>query len=166
MRHEDMKDVDWQKIGESVEKIKDNYDFLIVDSAPGFNRESLITLGMCSEALFVTNPVVHSAADLIKCREISKELNINPVGVALNMVRKKKYEICTRDLEELVGMYVLCSIPYDEKVMESVVQKKSAFELSQSVDREILKISRHITGDASPAHDGGFFSRIFGFLKS
>jgi flagellar biosynthesis protein FlhG len=165
LRYEDMKDVDWRVVKDKTSEVFERYDIIILDSSPGFNRESLITLGVCNEAVFVTNPIVHSAADLIKCRDISRELNVRPLGIALNMVRNKKYEISEREVEELVELNVLCSIPYDDRVMESIVKKRLAIELSQKIDREILKISKHIAGSEVPFKGEGFFSRLFALLK-
>lgn len=166
---DDMKDLDWHNFEAKVQKVFDNYDAVIVDSSPGFGRESLITLDVCDEAIFVTNPVVHSAADLIKCRDISRSLNVKPLGIALNMVRNKKYEISRRDVEELVGLNVICSIPYDDRVMESIAKKKPAIEISPRIDKEILKISSNIEGGEpgirKNIHSEGFLSRIFGFLR-
>ncbi len=166
LRADDLKNLDWRAARDKLPKIFDNYDFVIIDSSPGFTRESLITLAICNEALFVTNPIMHSAADLIKCSDISRELKVKQLGIVLNMVRGKKYEISPRDIEELVELNVICSIPFEDKIMESILKKRPAIELSSRIDKDILKISKLVTGGTmSISPSKGFFSKMFGFMK-
>ena len=162
----DLKDISWESIKEKFEGIFSGYDFIIFDSSPGFGKESLLTLKSCSEAIFVTNPIIHSAVDLVKCKELSDELGIKPIGIVLNMVRKKKYELSIGEIRELVGLNVISSIPYDEKIVRSVISKKAfASEGNSKAHAEFRKLAQIVSGEHYYEENRGFIKKILGFLK-
>ncbi len=165
LKLEDLQDVDWHIVKEKLSGILDKYEFIILDSSPGFNRESLITLEAAHEALLVTNPIVHSTADLIKCRKLCEELHIKPLGVVLNMVRNKKYEIKKREVERMVGLPVIASIPFNEKVMESLVEKTPAIAKSRRINACFRHLSDFMAeGSLLFEDDEGFIGKIAGLL--
>ena len=148
LKLEDLKDVDWPAIKEKLGNVFDKFDFIVLDSSPGFGRESLITLRSCHEALFVTVPIVHSVADLIKCRQLAQEANIKPLGIVLNMVRNKKYELSEEEIREMVEVNVICSIPYDEKITESIISKNPiVYSSPAKVNREFKKLAEYVVGE-------------------
>jgi len=164
LRLEDLKDIDWKLVKEKLSGIFNDYEFVILDSSPGFNKESLITLETCSEALFVTNPIVHSVADLIKCKECSIELNVKQIGIIVNMVRDKKYELKNDEIRQMTGIDVIGSVHYDDAIMESIISKAPAINISKKVDREFLRISKYLIGD-EPAEKVSFISRLSSLFK-
>jgi len=163
----DMKDIEWENFKERLKEIFEGYDFVILDSSPGFGKESMLTLGTCSEAIFVTNPIIHSAVDLVKCKELSKELGINSLGIVLNMVRNRKYELSIKEVRELVELNVISSIPYDEKITKSIVSKQAFVSDGNSkAHREFKRLAQIVSGEHYLEEESGFFRKFFGFLKS
>lgn len=162
LRLEDLKDVDWNIVGDKLSPVFDNYDFIILDSSPGFNKESLITMKICREVIMVTTPIVHIVADIIKCRQLSEEFNIKPLGVVLNMVRKKSYELTPHEVADMTGLHVLTSIPYDDKVPESIISKAPITSFRSKVNDSFFELASHLMG--SDARRRGFFSGIKSFL--
>ena len=160
----DLKDVNLDFLKQKLEIIKDEYDFIILDSSPGFGKESLITLSNCSEVLYVTNPIVHSVADIIKCREVCDMLHLKSLGIVNNKIKKKKYELNTKEIENMVGMKVISSIPYDDKVMESIISKTPAIKMSSTIRREFINLGSVISGE-NRKKEGFFpaFSDLFRF---
>lgn len=163
LKLQDLKDVDWHVVKEKMQPMLDSYDFIILDSSPGFNRESLITLEASQEALMVTNPIVHTVADLIKCRQLCEETGVRPLGIVLNAVRGKKYEISKAEVEQMAEMPVIVSIPYSSAIMESIISKKPAVGYSRSAGRYFMHVSRFLI-DGMITEEKGFLSglkRIF-----
>lgn len=146
LKLEDLRDVDWHVVKEKMSPLTEKYDFIILDSSPGFNRESLITLEASHEALMVTNPIVHTVADLIKCKQLCEELNVKPLGIVLNMVRGKKYELTLKEVEQMADMPVLSSIPFDETLMESIITKTPVIEISPKIAYLFKELGHKITG--------------------
>ncbi|MCX6815500.1 MAG: AAA family ATPase [Candidatus Aenigmarchaeota archaeon] len=103
------------------EKIKDafkGYDFVLLDSAPGIGREALIALKACDEAIFVATPHVTSVVDVLKMKNLSSILGFQNVGIVLNRVQRKKYELSDQDVFRFTELPVIASIAEDEKIME------------------------------------------------
>ncbi len=159
LKLEDLRNVDWHMVREKLLGVLDSYDFVLLDSSPGFNRESLITLEASHEALMVTAPLVPTVADLIKCRQLCEELHVKPLGVVLNMVRKKKYELSKQEVEQMTEMPVIDSIPYYDAIMESTITKTPALNISRKIDSHFRAIAGFLT-DEKINEGKGFFKQL------
>src|SRR3989344_6071437 len=156
IRLEDMKDLNVALIKQKIDSIKNEYAFIILDSATGFVREALLTLNNCSDLILVTNPIIYSAADLIKCNELAKKMNVKSLGVVVNMIRNKKYEMTREEIERMVGLNVISSIPYDDRVIESIVAKTPAINISPRLKDEFMSFSSKIAVAEEIRKGGGF----------
>lgn len=163
LKLEDLKDTDWNLVGSKLSPLFNNYDFILLDSSPGFNRESIITMQTCNEVLMVTTPIVHIVADVIKCRQLSEEFGVKPLGIVLNMVRKKPYELSTDEVTDMTGLHVIASVPYDDKVMESIVSKTPVINLRSKAGSSFMELASHLTG--GEAHKKDILSVIRTFLR-
>ncbi len=160
LKFEDLKDIDWHIVKRKIPSLAEKYDFIILDSSPGFTRESLITLEASHEVLMVTNPIVHTVADLIRCKQICDELNIKPLGIVLNMIKGKKYELTTEEVEHMVNVPVIASIPYDEAIMESIISKAPAIARSAKIDNIFRDLAHKITGSPTKKHRESFLDKL------
>ncbi len=159
LKLEDLKDMDWHVVKERLVDILDKYDFILLDSSPGFNRESLITLEASQEALMVTNPIVHTVADLIKCRQLCEELHVKPLGIVVNMIRGKKYELAKQEVEQMADIPIIASIPYSEAIMESIISKKPAVDLSHKIGAHFRRIADFLVS-GTVAEENGFLEKL------
>lgn len=99
------------------------YDLILIDSAPGFNAEAIAAMQAADGLLIITNPEVPAITVAAKGIEYAKLLNRPVVGVVLNKVAGKWYEVSKEEIEESLGVKVLAEIPYDTKVPESIANK-------------------------------------------
>ncbi len=139
----DLDGVDIFHVKDRVSKLKEQNDFVLLDSAPGLGRESMGTLKAVDEVLFVTTPNILAITDVIRTNEVCQELGIKNLGIVLNMVHKDKYEISRKDVEQITGMQVIASIPYHSDVRKALAAKKPLVLLhpKTKISREISKIS-------------------------
>jgi len=99
-------------------------DFIILDSAPGLGREALAVLDAADELLFVTTPFSPMLNDVIRCRDILREIKGDKaLNVVLNMVTGEKHELHYKTIADVVSMPVVGQIPYDKSVLHSLVFK-------------------------------------------
>jgi cell division ATPase MinD len=135
--------VDIFNVKERIAKLKEQNDFVILDSAPGLGRESMGTLKAVDEVLFVTTPNILAITDVIRTNEVCQELGVKNLGIVLNMVHKDKYEISRKDVEHITGMPVIASIPYHKNIRKSLAAKKPLVLLhpKDKISREIMNIS-------------------------
>ncbi len=119
---EDLIDVDVSNFKDNLKSSFYDYDVVILDSAPGFGKESLIALQAADETLFVATPTIPSLVDVVKCKNVVRSLKEGPsmLGVILNRVKGKDYEVTVEDVRGFTGLPVVGVIPEDENVVESV----------------------------------------------
>ncbi|MCD6483102.1 MAG: cell division ATPase MinD [Candidatus Aenigmarchaeota archaeon] len=121
----DLKGVDILKLEKVIDKIKRTLkpDFILIDSAPGLGREALATLKAADEILFVSNPFIPAAMDIIRVNEVAKELKTNSIGIVLNMVRNEPYELTPEEIEQFVELPIIEMIPMDKNVLKALALK-------------------------------------------
>lgn len=145
----DLEGVDVTKLRNSIRGLFDLNDFVLLDIAPGLGREAIAGIKACDEILYVTNPFVPSAMDIVRTEEIANGLEVDSLGVVVNMTNNKKYEMTKEEMEEITKLPVIATIPYDTNVHKSLSLKMPIVMLhpDHKVSKEIYKTASHITGE-------------------
>ncbi|MFC2143036.1 cell division ATPase MinD [Candidatus Aenigmatarchaeota archaeon] len=120
----DLIDIDSSRMKDDIKRVFADYDYVILDSAPGLGKEALIAMNASDELLFVATPHVPSLVDIAKYTHFAEKIGHNPIGVVLNRVKNKKYEIKPEDVLYFTELPLLNTIPEDESVLKSVNEKK------------------------------------------
>lgn len=115
--------IDASALGETVKYLEKNYDYVIVDSAPGLSKEALVVMDACDSFIVVTNPELPAITDSIKTISMLEQRNKHILGIALNKITGGKYELTKRHIERVTDYPVIAEIPYDEHVPESIAYK-------------------------------------------
>ncbi len=112
------------KLGEVIRKIDTviSPDYIILDAAPGIGVEARATIVNSDELLFVATPDVPSVADVIRIKELAFKKKHAYVGIVLNMVRGKKWEVKVEHIERVTGLPVIQIIPFDKAVLKSLAK--------------------------------------------
>ena len=163
---DDLKGVDMFNLKDTIRGLFGKSDIVILDSAPGLGREAISVLRSSDEVLFVTTPFVPSTMDIIRCNEVISEIGARPLGIVLNMMTKEKYELTAKEVEGLVEMPVIASIPVDKNVPRSLSLKTpvTIYQPNSSASKQIISLAAKLIGvEYKPP---GFFSRMFKFWRS
>ncbi len=96
-------------------------DFVLIDSAPGLNPESLMALDACDEIIVVTTPEIPSLTNAYRTINVANQKEIKVLGVVLNRVRRKESEVTIEDVEHTCKVEVIQTIPEDPIVQESTL---------------------------------------------
>lgn len=99
------------------------YDIILLDCAPGLGREAMAGIRVSDESILVATPYLPAVMDAIKCNEILREMNIKPLGLVINMVRKHKHELKPDYIKNLTNMHLISSIPADAEVLSSLAKR-------------------------------------------
>ncbi len=99
-------------------------DFVFIDSAAGLGKEALSSIGVCDEALIVTNPDLPSVADALRAIKIAEKLGKKITGVVLNRVGRSRKELKKVDVESVLSYPVIAQIPEDKLVQKSIDERK------------------------------------------
>ena len=104
--------------------IPSKVDFILLDSAPGLGREALAVLDAADELLFVTTPFSPMLNDVIRCRDVLREIKGDKtLNMVLNMVTGEKHELHYKTIADVVNIPIVGQIPYDKSVLHSLVFK-------------------------------------------
>jgi septum site-determining protein MinD len=148
MSVEDLQGVDVGKLPEVTLSLLGRSDFVIFDSAAGLGREAMSAIVAADEILVITNPDLPSVTDALKTVKLAESLNKKILGVVVNRVRKKNYELTREEVSEMIGYPVLSEIPDDKNVAEAIAAKQPIvnFEPGSPAAVEIKKLAGLLCG--------------------
>ena len=150
----DMVNVNPTNFRERLRTAFEGFDIILLDSAPSLGREALMALEAADEVLFVANPHIPSLVDVLKTNHLIGSMETKPavLGVIVNRVRGRKYEVPMDEIGAFVEMPVIGVVPEDENVLESANKKSlvafykpytsasiSIFEIAARLARVIYK---------------------------
>lgn len=148
---------------------KENYTFVLIDTAPGFVPSE--TSRFVDEALIVTTPDMSSCTSSIRLSHLFDKQKLKH-GLVVNRVTNKKYEIPVEEIEEMYGNKVSGVFPEDNVIPESISQHIPAYLLDRrSVFAKNMKefgrlyATREEETSAHGFGGGGFFAFIRRLFK-
>jgi len=124
---DDLIDINPFELKAKLSSFFSNFDYVLIDSAPGFGKEALISLNLSNEVMFVTNPTIPSVIDTYKAIKLARTLNLRTLGIVLNQVKGKKYEISEKEVLQITNLPIIVKITYDEKFIECLNKRKPYF---------------------------------------
>ncbi len=137
------------KLKQSIDKIKDDYDIVLIDSSPTLNEEILSTMIASDELLVVTSPDYPTLSTTLRAVRLAKQKKTPITGLILNKVRGKKFELTIHDIEKAAETSVLAVLPDDIKVLEALSLTAPAavhFDKSNAVI-EYRKLAAALVGE-------------------
>lgn len=117
------KNINLGGIRRNLEILDRKFDFVLIDSAPGIEKEAIASIEVADEIIVVTNPELPAITDAIKIIELARKGKKTIKGIVLNKVFGKNFEPLTEEIESVTNVPVIAEIPFDMKVMESVSDK-------------------------------------------
>lgn len=162
LNYEDAKDVDVYDLPELVAPFEDESDVILFDCSPGLDRETSAALRAADKALYISRPSFTSIIDVIRTQSLVDELAKDSIGVVLNMVRGKKYEISHSEIESFTEMDVVGTIPYDDNVEESSAQGTpvTIYDPHCRASRAIEDLAIHLLDEDPSKKRAGIFRKI------
>ncbi len=162
----DLINIDVANLKERIKETFEDYDFVLLDSAPGLGRESIVALKSCDEILFVANPYIPSLVDILKYLNLIKRFEYKPniIGIVLNKVKNKNFEIKKEEIQAAFGLPVIGIIPEDDSILEALNRRILVTMLKKSRASEALwKLGSKIAG--IEYKKSSFFSSLFSIFK-
>jgi len=144
-------------------ELKDEYDYILVDSSPNLNHELLATMMASDELLVVSTPDYPTLNGTMSAVKIAKRKKTPITGIILNKVHHKKFELKTEDIETGADCPVLALLPHDIKVMEALSKTMPVYQFAPNseVMIEFNKLAAVITKEQYD--DPRLWSRLFSF---
>ena len=152
------------KLRDKLTNLRRRYDVILIDSSPALNDETLAVLNASDEVLVVTTPDHPTLSTTLKAVKYAKRNGTPIVGLILNRVHNKKFELSLDDIEKASEVPVMAVVPYDLNVLKSLsefvpmVKKHPSSEIS----KEFKKLAGTLIGEKyAPFSFRNLFGNIF-----
>jgi MinD-like ATPase involved in chromosome partitioning or flagellar assembly len=141
--------IDPLKLKDFVEKVKENYDFVLIDSSPALNKETLAAMISSDELFVISTPDYSTLSMSLKAIKVAKKQGSPITGLILNKVYGKNFELSLEDVEKTSEVPVLAMIPHDVNVLKSQSQFIPApnFRPKSDVSIEFMKLAGCLVGE-------------------
>jgi len=148
-----------------LSQIADQYDLILLDSAPGFGVEAIATMQVADGIMLVTNPEYPALTSTVKAVEYAKILKVPMMGIVLNKSTGKSYEPTKKEIETSLKVSVTQTIPMDGNVIESIAKRTPIVAYSPKSPASIAfkKLAASIIN--SDYKEPNFFSNITASIK-
>ncbi|MEE9525011.1 MAG: AAA family ATPase [Candidatus Woesearchaeota archaeon] len=127
---------------EKLEQVKDKYDVILLDSSPALNQEILATMIAADSLIVVTSPDYPTLSTTLHAVKIAKQKNTPIIGLVLNKVRNKRFELTLHDIEKAAETPILAILPDDVKMLEALAHTRHIAE--HSPKRKIVHEYKHL----------------------
>jgi len=114
--------VNYLKLRDKIKSLKRSYDIILLDSSPSLNEETLAAMNASDEILVVTTPDHSTLSTTLKSIKLAKEKGIPIIGLILNKVHEKSFEISIDDIEDTIEIPVMASIPHDLDILRALAE--------------------------------------------
>lgn len=148
------------KLKDKLKGLKKSYDFILLDSSPALNDETLAVMLASDELFVVTTPDYPTLSMSMKSIKDAKSRGINIDGIILNKVYNKPFELSIKDIEDAIEVPVLAVIPDDFRVVKSTANFVSPFVESPNSkgSNEYRKLAGVVAGQK-------YQPNLFGFRR-
>lgn len=132
-----------------INPIKNMYDLILIDSSPSLNNETLAAMIASDELLVVTTPDYPTLSTTLRAIRLAKQRKTPIIGLILNKVHNKEFELSIEEIEEAAGVPVLAVLPHDITVLEALANTTPSTVYSEKTDVavEYRKLAAALTGN-------------------
>jgi len=145
---------------EKVKKLKSYYDIVLLDSSPNLNDELRAVMLAAEQLIVVTNPDFPTLSTTMHAVKVARQKRTPIMGIILNRVRNKSFELGIEDIEESTGVPVIGVLPEALTMLESVAETTPAtlYKPNTAVAIEFKKIAAALIDERY--EDPRFFSKV------
>lgn len=141
------KELEFLKLKDRLHTVKDDYDFIVLDSSPSLNDELLSTM-LASDTLFVvTTPDYPTLSCTIKAAKLAKQRGKPISGIIINKIRDPRYELTLKEVEDSIDIPVIARIPDDKHAVRSLFSRVPlpVYNKNSPLSQEINKLNAALT---------------------
>lgn len=160
----DLRGMEIINLKDTIKRSLDRFDYIILDSAPGFGREALLTIDSSDDVIIVTNPTVTSITDAIKSRQLAEQMGVNVLGVVINRYRGERYEVNPAEVVRLIGAPLLAIVKEDPEFLRTEALRKPMVFHNRKKSEEFFRLASLSTGENYKRRKG-FFGRLMSRIR-
>jgi len=142
----DLTGFDISNLKPKIKELLNDFEIVLLDSAPGFGREALSAMQASDEIILVVNPTLTAIVDIMKCKELAVKLGVNPLGIVVNKFRDKSFELRPEEISNLTELPLLAVIKESEDFLKSEAARKPLVFYKRNKGEEFFKLAHRLTG--------------------
>lgn len=166
-------DIKPQQMQDICYRLKEEYDFVLIDSPAGIEQGFHNAAAGAEEAIIITTPDVSAIRDADRIIGLLQNQDINPISLILNRLSptlvKKGNMISKNDVLDILNIDLLGIVPEDEGVIASTNRGVPLVHTDGSPGAEAyMRIARRMTGQRVPIpemREENFFSNILNWFS-
>lgn len=154
-------EVDVYQLKQVLEKMKDRYDYIILDTSP--HHSELLPVVIAADKVFVVTTPDHVTLTTSLKAAVMAQNNNTPIGgIIVNRVRSPRHEESLKGVERIMGVPVLAKVRDDKRVVKAVHNRTPIILHNERApsSKEIIRFSSALAGE-SEVNPGFFEKRIF-----
>ena len=143
-------------------------NIVLIDSPPGFEKNSVSVLKVCPEILIVTTPEIPAITEALKIIAITERMSSTPVGVVVNMYKENKQnQINLKEIQAICGLPIIGVIPEDENIKKSIFRGVPGVHLNPHAPSSISfkKIAATLIDENFAPPKSSILKRILGRFR-
>ncbi|BDZ69945.1 cell division ATPase MinD [Methanobacterium petrolearium] len=118
---QNLRNVKIERLNEVLTSLIGETDILLIDAPAGLEKGALTAIAAAAEIIIITTPEVPSVADALKTKIVASKLGINIIGAVVNRCNNDKIFLSVREIESILEIPVISSIPEDPQVSRASV---------------------------------------------
>jgi MinD-like ATPase involved in chromosome partitioning or flagellar assembly len=143
------KSFDPLKLKDKLKKLRDKYDFIIIDSSPSLNNETLAAMVSSDELFVVSTPDFSTLTMTLKAIALAKKRGTPISGIIINKAYGKNFELSLENIERTSEVPVLAVVPHDVNILKSQAHfmPSTYFRPNSDASFEYKKLAACLTGE-------------------
>ncbi|MCL6500602.1 MAG: AAA family ATPase [Candidatus Pacearchaeota archaeon] len=157
---------DYMKLKEKIQHLKYHYDVILIDSSPTLDHETLAAMMASDKLLIVTTPDHATLSCTLHAVKVAKQKKVPIVGLIINKVYGKKFELSLEQIEKITGVPVLAVVPHEINIPKALAElRPSTFEAEETeAVVEYKKLAAFLVGESYK--DKRFSTKLKAFFFS
>ena len=137
------------QLKDKIKNIKNKYDFILIDSSPSLDEETLAVI-LASDEIFVVTTSDHpTLSATLKSVKLARQRGIPISGLILNKFQNKDFEVSFEDVESIINLPIMAVIPYDVGFLKALSNMESyiSYKPNSKASIEYKKLASVLTGE-------------------
>jgi len=154
------KNINFFKLKSRIDQIKNDYDFVIIDSSPALNEEILSAIVASDNLFVVSTPDYPTLVCSLRAAILAKQRGRPISGIVLNKIRDPNYELTLRDIEDATDIPVVARIQDDGVGIKALFSQTPIpiYDKKSKFAKEINRLSCALT---NKHEERSFLSKLF-----
>jgi septum site-determining protein MinD len=134
---------------EKIKNLKKDYDYILIDSSPALNDETLGAMIASDEILIVTTPDHPTLSTTLRAIKLAKQRGTPISGLILNKVHNKEFEISSEHIELTLEIPIMAVIPHDINFLKALANFTPSVEFKphSEASEEYKRLAATLIGE-------------------